>query len=85
MHSSTRPHRDPHTCPPLERALRLAHAVEAACEAALAGGRCGVAVVEGVPIVDPSVPYGALWEFPTAEAHRAHLGRRAPRGGRRSA
>lgn len=55
----------------LAGALRSGESVEAACEEALAGGRCGVAVVEGVPIVDPAVPYGALWEFPTPEAYRA--------------
>ena len=77
MFPQAHPRLTSHEAAPLSDALRFAHAIEAACEAALAGGRCGVAVVEGVPIVDPSVPYGALWEFPTTEAHRAHLGRRA--------
>jgi hypothetical protein len=45
----------------VEQAARARHAaIEAACEAALVGGVCGVSVYDDAAIVDPDVPYGFI-------------------------
>lgn len=48
--------------------------LEQACEAAVQGGTCGVAVVGmgygGTIAVDPLVPYGNVYEFRTPEDYQ---------------
>ena len=54
--------------------LARARSIETTVEAAIQGGEHGVAVVnvDGATAskIDPLVPYGHIFEFPTADAYR---------------